>query len=33
MYNLLNSIGQFVTLLSVNKTRLFVGADCAHFSF
>ena len=22
-----------MTLLSVNKTRLFVGADCAHFSF
>ena len=40
-YNFRNFIGQFVTILSVNKTResdgrvalifLFMGADCAHF--
>ena len=40
-YNVFNFIGQFVTILSVNKTResdgrscahfLFMGADCAHF--
>ena len=43
-YNDGNFIGQFVTILSLNKTRelwmgamrsffLFMGADCAHFSF
>ena len=41
-YNVLNFIGQFVTILSVNKTRelmgavrsffIGMGADCAHFS-
>jgi len=41
-YNTSNFIGQFVTILSVNKTRDFdgrnapvlfcMGADCAHFS-
>jgi len=41
-YTMCNSIGQFVTILSVNKTREFdgrtasifcgMGADCAHFS-
>jgi len=39
-YNGENFIGQFVTILSVNKTRepdgrfaliFFVGADCVHF--
>ena len=42
-YNTPNFIGQFVTILSVNKTRefgwvlcahfCFVGADCARFFF
>ena len=32
-YNALNQIGQFVTILSVNKTRTFGWALCAHFCF
>ena len=30
-YNYFNCIGQFVTILSVNKTRIFGWAQCAHF--